>query len=124
MPELPGVEVVRRGLARFVTGRIVASVEVFHPRAVRRHVLGAPDFAARLTGRRLLEPTRRGKYLWIPLAADGESSLPEQTVDEALVAHLGMSGQLLVQPADKPMENHLRILIDRKSTRLNSSHLG
>jgi len=112
MPELPEVEVVRRGLARFVTGRIVASVEVFHPRAVRRHVLGAPDFAARLTGRRLLEPTRRGKYLWIPLAADGESSLPEQTVDEALVAHLGMSGQLLVQPADKPMENHLRILID------------
>src|SRR5262245_15928499 len=112
MPELPEVEVVRRGLARFVTGRIVASVEVFHPRAVRRHVLGAPDFAARLTGRRLLEPTRRGKYLWIPLAANGGSSLPEETVDEALVVHLGMSGQLLVQPADTPIEDHLRILID------------
>src|SRR5262245_61062437 len=112
MPELPEVEVVRRGLARFIAGRVVASVDVLHPRAVRRHVPGAPDFAARLTGRRLLEPTRRGKYLWIPLATDGGSSLPEETVDEALVAHLGMSGQLLVQPADTPMETHLRILID------------
>lgn len=111
MPELPEVEVVRRGLARFVTGRVVASVEVLHPRAVRRHVLGAADFAAQLTGRRLLEPTRRGKYLWIPLAADGVASLPE-SVDDALVAHLGMSGQLLVRPPDTPMENHLRILID------------
>jgi formamidopyrimidine-DNA glycosylase len=112
MPELPEVEVVRRGLARFITGRVVASVEVLHPRAVRRHIPGAPDFAARLTGRRLLEPTRRGKYLWIPLAADGGTSLPEESVDEALVAHLGMSGQLLMKPADTPMENHLRILID------------
>jgi formamidopyrimidine-DNA glycosylase len=112
MPELPEVEVVRRGLARFITGRVVASVDVLHPRAVRRHIPGAPDFAARLTGRRLLEPTRRGKYLWIPLAADGGTSLPEESVDEALVAHLGMSGQLVVKPADTPMENHLRILID------------
>jgi formamidopyrimidine-DNA glycosylase len=112
MPELPEVEVVRRGLARFITGRVVASVDVLHPRAVRRHIPGASDFVARLTGRKLLEPMRRGKYLWIPLAADGGTSLPEESVDEALVAHLGMSGQLLMKPADTPMENHLRILID------------
>ena len=111
MPELPEVEVVRRGLARFVTGRVVASVDVLHPRAVRRHLPGISDFAARLAGRRLLEPTRRGKYLWIPLAADERATLPADSVDEALVAHLGMSGQLLVRPADAPMENHLRILV-------------
>src|SRR5215510_4119944 len=116
MPELPEVEIVRRGLARFVSGGVIASVDVLHPRAVRRHVPGAPDFAARLTGRRLLEPTRRGKYLWIPLAANGGSSLPEESADEALVAHLGMSGQLLVQPADAPRETHLRILIDFADT--------
>jgi formamidopyrimidine-DNA glycosylase len=100
MPELPEVEVVRRGLARWVSGRTVAGVEVAHPRAVRRHLAGAEDFAARLSGRRLGEAHRRGKYLWLPIDADA-----------ALLAHLGMSGQLLVQPHDAPAETHLRIRI-------------
>ena len=56
MPELPEVEVVRRGLQRHVAGRTVASVQVLHPRAVRRQLAGAADFAARLTGRTLLRP--------------------------------------------------------------------
>ena len=46
MPELPEVEVVRRGLERWVAGRTVAAVEVAHPRAVRRHAGGGADFAA------------------------------------------------------------------------------
>ncbi|MEV0265317.1 bifunctional DNA-formamidopyrimidine glycosylase/DNA-(apurinic or apyrimidinic site) lyase [Streptomyces sp. NPDC050617] len=102
MPELPEVEVVRRGLDRWVRGRTVGSVEVLHPRAIRRHVAGPADFAARLTGHRIGEPRRRGKYLWLPMeSADALSVL----------AHLGMSGQLLVQPHDAADEKHLRVRI-------------
>ena len=103
MPELPEVEVVRRGLARWVAGRTVAEVEVRHPRAVRRHLEGAEHFAATLTGRTFTAAHRRGKYLWLPLAeADGAPA------DRALVAHLGMSGQLLVEKPEEPDEVHLR----------------
>jgi formamidopyrimidine-DNA glycosylase len=104
MPELPEVEVVRRGLEPVLAGRTVASVEVRHPRAVRRHLAGAGDFAARLTGRTIIGAMRRGKYLWLPLApADGSGA------GEAVLAHLGMSGQLLVRPAEAPDEVHLRV---------------
>ncbi|KIF03550.1 formamidopyrimidine-DNA glycosylase, partial [Streptomyces sp. RSD-27] len=60
MPELPEVEVVRRGLERWVAGRTVAGVEVLHPRAVRRHPAGGVDFAARLAGGTIGVPRRRG----------------------------------------------------------------
>ncbi len=98
MPELPEVEVVRLGLDRGVVGRTIADVAVHHPRAVRRHEAGAEDFAALLRGRTVLAARRRGKYLWLPLDSG-----------DALTGHLGMSGQLLVVPADKPLEKHLRI---------------
>lgn len=98
MPELPEVEVVRRGLARWVAGRTVADVQVLHPRAVRRQPGGGADFAARLTGTTLGEAQRRGKYLWVPL----DSGL-------SMVGHLGMSGQLLVQDPTVPDETHLRV---------------
>jgi formamidopyrimidine-DNA glycosylase len=101
MPELPEVEVVRRGLQRWVAQRTVADAEVLHPRAVRRHLAGADDFAHRLKGHRVGTPSRRGKYLWLPLADTGQSVL----------AHLGMSGQLLVQPHEAPVEKHLRIRV-------------
>ncbi|WP_049556945.1 bifunctional DNA-formamidopyrimidine glycosylase/DNA-(apurinic or apyrimidinic site) lyase [Nonomuraea sp. SBT364] len=99
MPELPEVEVVRRGLAEWVTGREIASAEVLHPRAIRRHLPGAHEFAARLRGRLVKSAERRGKYLWLPLSG------PE----EALLAHLGMSGQLLVVDPAAPPEKHLRV---------------
>ncbi|MBB6351515.1 MAG: DNA-formamidopyrimidine glycosylase [Nonomuraea muscovyensis] len=99
MPELPEVEVVRRGLAQWVAGREITSAEVLHPRAVRRHLAGPDDFAARLKGRVVLSAERRGKYLWLPLSG------PE----EALLAHLGMSGQLLVVAPGSPPEKHLRV---------------
>ena len=101
MPELPEVEVVRSGLARFVSGRTIARVDVLHPRAIRRHDPGPVDFASRLVGREITSVSRRGKYLWFVL--DGR--------DLAVVGHLGMSGQLLVQPSDTPDEKHLRIRI-------------
>ena len=103
MPELPEVEVVRRGLERWVAGRTVATVEVHHPRAVRRHLEGAEHFVAALTGRTLTAAHRRGKYLWLPVAeADGTPA------GRAMVAHLGMSGQLLVEKPAQPDETHLR----------------
>lgn len=98
MPELPEVEVVRRGLERHVVGSRIAAVEVLHDRPVRRHLLGAGAFAAELIGRRFEGARRRGKYLWLPLD-DGN----------ALMAHLGMSGQMLVQPVGQADERHLRV---------------
>jgi len=98
VPELPEVEVVRRGLEAHVLDRTIAAVEVLHPRPVRRHLPGPDDFAARLTGRVFTAARRRGKYLWLPLDSG-----------DAMLGHLGMSGQLLVQQPDAPLERHLRV---------------
>ena len=102
MPELPEVEVVRRGLADHVLDRTIATVDVAHPRAVRRHVAGGTDFATRLTGRTITGARRRGKYLWLDL--DGGAA-----GDDAVLAHLGMSGQMLVADDGRPDEKHLRV---------------
>ncbi|NES14016.1 MULTISPECIES: bifunctional DNA-formamidopyrimidine glycosylase/DNA-(apurinic or apyrimidinic site) lyase [Micromonospora] len=98
MPELPEVETVRQGLAQWVTGRTISSVEVRHPRAIRRHEPGAAHFADVLTGRTITDVRRRGKYLWLPLDSG-----------DALIGHLGMSGQLLLQPVGAADELHLRV---------------
>ncbi|MEW2380868.1 bifunctional DNA-formamidopyrimidine glycosylase/DNA-(apurinic or apyrimidinic site) lyase [Micromonospora sp. NPDC047707] len=98
MPELPEVETVRQGLAQWVVGRRIAAVEVLHPRAVRRHTAGGAHFADVLAGTTILDVRRRGKYLWLPLDSG-----------DAVIGHLGMSGQLLLQPADAPDETHLRV---------------
>ncbi|MDI3330514.1 MAG: bifunctional DNA-formamidopyrimidine glycosylase/DNA-(apurinic or apyrimidinic site) lyase [Micrococcus sp.] len=102
MPELPEVEVVRRGLERWAAGRTVSAVEVLDARSARRHDAGPADFTERLTGARLAVPERRGKYLWIPLSGPGP-------LTGALVAHLGMSGQLLVNEPGDTDPRHLRI---------------
>ena len=95
MPELPEVETVRAGLAEHSVGRPVRAVRVLDARSLRRHLPGPADFEAALTGRALRGTYRRGKYLWLTL------SEPDGTLaDEALVVHLGMSGQLLVR--DEP----------------------
>jgi formamidopyrimidine-DNA glycosylase len=135
MPELPEVEVVRRGLAGHVVDRTIARVDVTHPRAVRRHVAGGDDFAARLAGRTVTAACRRGKYLWLELGCDrsgpdasASHSMrggrpapdPEGSADacstfaspgDAVLAHLGMSGQMLVAAPDRPDEKHLRVRI-------------
>jgi formamidopyrimidine-DNA glycosylase len=98
VPELPEVETVRRGLEEHVVGRVIKQVEVFHPRAIRRHLSGDIDFAGRLVGRRVVASSRRGKYLWVELDSN-----------EAMLAHLGMSGQMLMRGADSPDETHLRV---------------
>lgn len=101
MPELPEVETVREGIADHSLGRPVRSVRVVDARSLRRHLPGPAHFEAALTGRALRGAYRRGKYLWLTL------SEPDGTLaEEALVVHLGMSGQLLVrdEPSDEPSE--------------------
>jgi formamidopyrimidine-DNA glycosylase len=104
VPELPEVEIVRGGLEKFVVGRTILAAEVLHPRAVRRHLPGPDDFAGQLRGATVLAARRRGKYLWLPLQTS-----PTLASGAALIGHLGMSGQLLVRPADAPDEVHLRV---------------
>lgn len=99
MPELPEVEVVRRGLQAHVAGKAITAVRVNHPRAVRRHLGGAADLTARLLGERITGTDRRGKYLWLNLSGG----------DDALVVHLGMSGQMLL--GEVPNTDHLRIAV-------------
>ncbi|GHD11734.1 bifunctional DNA-formamidopyrimidine glycosylase/DNA-(apurinic or apyrimidinic site) lyase [Zhihengliuella salsuginis] len=104
MPELPEAEVVRRGLARWFAGRSISHATVLDPRSLRRHDGGAPAFTAELTGRRVLAAVRRGKFLWFPLAPEN-GDIPRR----ALVAHLGMSGQLLMQSSHLAEPKHLKV---------------
>ncbi len=98
MPELPEVEVVRAGLARHVTGATIRAVEVLHPRPLRRDPRGPDGFAAELVGRRIDAVRRRGKYFWLALDSG-----------DALLGHLGMSGQMLLQRPGATDERHLRV---------------
>jgi formamidopyrimidine-DNA glycosylase len=101
VPELPEVEVVRRGLEARAVGRTVDRARVLHPRPIRRHLLGPLDFEGRLGGRRIVAARRRGKYFWLAL-----------DTGDALLGHLGMSGQMLVQPHAAPDELHLRVVLE------------
>ncbi|MFE5336001.1 bifunctional DNA-formamidopyrimidine glycosylase/DNA-(apurinic or apyrimidinic site) lyase [Isoptericola sp. NPDC056573] len=100
MPELPEVETVRDGLDRLVVGAVVRDVEVFRDYSVRRHDGGPAGFADQLRGRRLAAAVRRGKFLWLPLEGGGtgvSGPAADDVPAAALLAHLGMSGQLLVR---------------------------
>ena len=101
MPELPEVEVVRAGLAPAAIGAVITAVSVFDERALTRHAAGAADFVGRLEGRTFTAASRRGKFLWLPLD-DAES---------ALIAHLGMSGQMLLRNPTADAERHERVRI-------------
>ncbi|MCR8670315.1 bifunctional DNA-formamidopyrimidine glycosylase/DNA-(apurinic or apyrimidinic site) lyase [Agrococcus sp. HG114] len=110
MPELPEVEVVRAGLAPAVTGARVEGVEVLDARSISRHDGDAAAFEAALTWRTLGMPARRGKFLWVPIEGPGEAA-------DALLAHLGMSGQVLVREPGAAPDRHtrIRLLIDQPS---------
>ena len=126
MPELPEVEVVRRGLEAHVAGKTITAVRVHHLRAVRRHEAGPADLTARLLNSHITGTGRRGKYLWLTLgdadeplgrgATETDEPLGRGEDETALVVHLGMSGQMLLGPV--PNEGHLRIaaLLDDGTT--------
>ncbi|MCQ2000426.1 bifunctional DNA-formamidopyrimidine glycosylase/DNA-(apurinic or apyrimidinic site) lyase [Arthrobacter zhaoxinii] len=119
MPELPEVEVVRRGLASWVRGRTITGVEVVDPRSVRRHAPGPADLVGNLEGAVVADVVRRGKFLWLPLLESGSgvasgAASPGGAADDvvpsfALMAHLGMSGQLLMEDSALPDEKHLKV---------------
>ncbi len=102
MPELPEVEVVRRGLVQHLVGRQVGGVAVLHPRAVRRQPGGAAELAALLAGRHAIDAQRRGKFLWVGTDQPGL----------VLAAHLGMSGQFRVARTGAPDHTHVRVRFD------------
>jgi formamidopyrimidine-DNA glycosylase len=103
VPELPEVEVVRAGLEPVVAGATIVGVEVIEPRSLKRHPAGIADFEQRLAGRRIRSAARRGKFLWFPLEST-DGSPPE-----AVLAHLGMSGQMLLRTEDAGLDPQLRV---------------
>ncbi|WP_150463215.1 bifunctional DNA-formamidopyrimidine glycosylase/DNA-(apurinic or apyrimidinic site) lyase [Nesterenkonia ebinurensis] len=118
MPELPEVEVVRRGVAQWAAGRRVEQVHVHDDRSLRRFAEGPAEFSRRLTGLVLGAPQRRGKFLWVPLESAGEP------LAVALVVHLGMSGQVLIEQREAPEERHLKITLDLGNTADDAVILG
>ena len=89
MPELPEVETVARALRPLLTGREFAAARILWPRTI-----AAPDpegFALRIVGQRVVDISRRGKYILFALASG-----------EALIIHLRMTGKLMVVPAGSP----------------------
>jgi formamidopyrimidine-DNA glycosylase len=98
MPELPEVETVRSGLEKYVVNRRIASAHSYHFRAIKPNSI-AP--LAAVAGARIRAVKRRGKFLWFELNREF-----------TLVAHLGMSGQLLISPKKSPDQSHLRARIE------------
>ena len=108
MPELPEVEVVRAGLEPAVSGALITGVEVFDDRSLRRHDLALGGFEELLRGARIDAAVRRGKFLWLPLQVRADAPAGASP-DRAIVAHLGMSGQVLLRSPGEPAEKLLRI---------------
>ena len=110
MPELPEVEVVRRGVANWVVGRTIEHVTVNDERSLRRHVAGPQDFMDRVTGLTVTDAQRRGKFLWLPVRTSDETE-----ASRALLVHLVMSGQLLVASSGQPAPRHERLRFELSS---------
>jgi len=105
MPELPEVEITRRGIEPAVLGKVIQGVRI------RQSHLRYPipeDLAAHVTGQRVCAVRRRGKYLLLEFAAGN------------LLLHLGMSGSLRVVQADLPAQkhDHFDLLVGDKALRL------
>ena len=119
MPELPEVEVVRAGLAPVVAGAVVTGVAVLDDRSLKRHRGPSVDFVDRLVGGTLDSAVRRGKFLWFPFEPAERHDHPL-----ALVAHLGMSGQVLLRSSDHPGDRLMRIRLDVDSPSLGAVRLA
>ncbi|MEY2673051.1 MAG: hypothetical protein RLZZ508_928 [Actinomycetota bacterium] len=108
MPELPEVETVRSGLAANVLGATISDVKVFENRSIRQHDKGIKDFQSQLVGNKILSADRRGKFMWLQLQNENR--------DDALVIHLGMSGQVLLHKTSE-LEKHARVVFDLQGKR-------
>lgn len=108
MPELPEVETVRSGLAEKIIGCTIESVKVFENRSIRQHEFGKKDFQSQLQNNKIIAANRRGKFMWLQLANHGR--------DDALVIHLGMSGQVLIHKVAE-LEKHARVVFELSGKR-------
>jgi len=101
MPELPEVEVIKRGLALHLPGRRV--IKIFAGNKKLRLPLPRKNLKEFIHGSQIQSIDRRAKFLLI-------------TMDNGaiLVIHLGMTGRLVISPADSPKEkhDHLRLQLD------------
>lgn len=96
MPELPEVETVRRGLQKQLKGSVIKSIKV-----LRDDSVGYPspkEFASTLKGRKFSSVDRRGKYLLMHLSEG-----------IGMMAHLRMSGRLMVMDGDGEEPDHVRV---------------
>lgn len=116
MPELPEVEVTRRGIAAPLLGARVLRVRLGKP---LRRPLGCA--VEGLQGLAVGEVARRGKYLWLPLSAAAPSPGPGPATAGGLLLHLGMSGSLALLPVapDAGPHDHFDLVTDRGTLRLN-----
>ena len=96
MPELPEVETIRRGLEHRLVGRRIARLAVRETRL--RTPLALPSLRRELLGREILALGRRGKYLLLHLSDA-----------RVLVIHLGMTGRLVLEDADRPLGPHTHV---------------
>jgi formamidopyrimidine-DNA glycosylase len=109
MPELPEVEITRRGIEPYLAGNIITGVRVSESRLRWPIPL---NLAARVTGRRIARVARRGKYILIDCAANGRAGW--------LILHLGMSGSLRIMDGKaKPQRHdHFDLLLGKRLMRL------
>jgi formamidopyrimidine-DNA glycosylase len=104
MPELPEVEVIRRDLEKEVVGKKIRNAEVRNTknsmRVIRRHKK-RKDFEDALKGVKIVRVDRKGKYILMHLDSG-----------KVLVAHMGMSGQLIKTKASEAFENHTHVVLN------------
>ena len=96
MPELPEVETVRRGLNRLIKGKTIKDVNVLYDKII---VGSKSEFCKKLSGKKLLDVDRRGKYLLFRFS--GELTM---------VSHLRMEGKYFVRQKGEPVEKHTHVI--------------
>ena len=107
MPELPEVEVVRKGLAKHVKNRKISNAKVRNNRALRNFKFSTKTFEKTVAGFTINSVERRGKFLWMTL----------KNSSQAISAHLGMSGQMLMVKKDEKPSTHARVTFDFSDTK-------
>jgi formamidopyrimidine-DNA glycosylase len=109
MPELPEVEITRRGIEPYLAGKIITGVRV-RERSLRWPI--PPGLGARITGRRIAGVTRRGKYILVDCSANEPAGW--------LILHLGMSGSLRIMDAGTKAQphEHFDLLLGKRLLRL------
>jgi formamidopyrimidine-DNA glycosylase len=107
MPELPEVEVVRKGLAKHVKSRKISNAKVRNNRALRNFEFSTKTFEKTVAGFTINSVERRGKFLWMTL----------KNSSQAISAHLGMSGQMLMVKKEEKPSTHARVTFDFSDTK-------